>query len=209
MQSDNLFNNIKSIRKSLGMTQGELASKTGYSDKSMISRLEAGKVDPSHTKIHELAKALGVTYADLMGWESKAADDIASPRSVAIPVYDAIMPDHPEKQASHLIRYELIPSAWPGEYFALQLKDKALLPEFAPGDILIFRKQETAKNKAIVLALSSSRKVVLQRYVKLKRFSCLLPLKEDPSTAQVADNSLKSDHFRILGCVVETRRRHS
>ena len=161
-----------------------------------------------HSKIQKIAAALGVTYADLMGWEAEAADDAASPRSVAIPVYDAVLPDHPEKQTSHLVSYELIPSAWPGEYFALQLKDDAGLPEFAPGDILIFRKQETAKNKAVVLAFCNNKKVVLHRYVKMKTFSLLLPLKEDPSSVQVADRSLYSDHFRILGCVVETRRRH-
>lgn len=207
MQRDNLFKNIKSIRKTIGMTQQELALKTGYSGKSMISRLEAGKVDPSHSKIYKLADALGVTYADLMGWEAPEDDGSAAPRSVAIPVYDDFFPNNPSKQEKHIISYELIPASWTGEYFALRLKDNAELPDFSPGDILIFRKQETAKNGACVLALNSRKKVVLHRFVKTKRYSFLLPLKEDPATVRVADKSAFSDPFQILGCVVETRRR--
>lgn len=207
MQRDNLFKNIKSLRKSIGMTQQELALKTGYSEKSMISRLEAGKVDPSHSKIYRLADALGVTYADLMGWESNEADVSAAPRSVAIPVYDTFLPNNPTKQEKHIISYEPIPASWAGEYFALRLTDNAEQPGFSAGDILIFRKQKTAKNGACVLALSSRKKVALHRFVKTKHSSFLLPLNEDPAAVPIADKPAFSEQFRILGCVVETRRR--
>lgn len=40
-----LYANIRKLRKENGWSQAELASRVGYADKSMISRIENGKVD--------------------------------------------------------------------------------------------------------------------------------------------------------------------
>lgn len=50
------------------MTQSELAKKMGYSEKSMISKIESGKVDLPQSKIVDFAKALNTTPSALMGW---------------------------------------------------------------------------------------------------------------------------------------------
>lgn len=63
-----LYKNIKSRRLELDMTQSELAKKLGYSDKSMIAKIEKGNVDLSQSKISAFAKALYTTEIDLMGW---------------------------------------------------------------------------------------------------------------------------------------------
>lgn len=62
-----LYENIKAYRKRLNMTQTELALKTGYTDKSAIAKIEAGKVDLSQSKILAFAKALNTTPSELMG----------------------------------------------------------------------------------------------------------------------------------------------
>lgn len=64
-----LYKNIKERRKALGMTQTELAEKTGYTNKSSIASIESGKVDLPQSKILEFAKALDCTPAQLMGWD--------------------------------------------------------------------------------------------------------------------------------------------
>lgn len=64
-----LYKNIKNRRIELGMTQSNLAEKTGYADKSMIAKIEKGQVDLPQTKIELFAKALNTTPADLMGWD--------------------------------------------------------------------------------------------------------------------------------------------
>lgn len=63
-----LYSNIKNRRLELGMTQSELAKKMGYSEKSMISKIESGKVDLPQSKIVDFAKALNTTPSALMGW---------------------------------------------------------------------------------------------------------------------------------------------
>ena len=63
-----LYKNIKKRRQELGMTQSDLAEKLGYSDKSMIAKIENGKVDLAQSKIVAFANALKVSPSDLMGW---------------------------------------------------------------------------------------------------------------------------------------------
>lgn len=48
------------------MTQDDLAVKTGYSDKSAISHLEKGELDPPQSKIVALAEALKTTPSYLI-----------------------------------------------------------------------------------------------------------------------------------------------
>lgn len=70
-----LYTNIKSRRLELDMTQEELAEKTGYSGKSMIAKIEKGKVDLPQSKILLFAKALETTPTYLMGWVSNPDPD--------------------------------------------------------------------------------------------------------------------------------------
>jgi len=65
-----LYKNIKIKRKELNMTQTELALKMGYSDKSMIAKIEAGKIDLPQSKIEAFAKVLDTLPGALMGWET-------------------------------------------------------------------------------------------------------------------------------------------
>lgn len=62
-----LYKNIKKYRKELGMSQAELAKRTGYTDRSSIAKIEKGDVDLPQSKIMIFAKALGVAPGELMG----------------------------------------------------------------------------------------------------------------------------------------------
>lgn len=70
-----LYKNIKKRRQELGMTQSELAEKLGYSDKSMIAKIETGKVDLAQSKIIAFADALRMSPSDLMGWKDGDSSD--------------------------------------------------------------------------------------------------------------------------------------
>lgn len=63
----NLYKNIKARRLALGLSQDELAKKTGYKDRTSISKIEAGKVDLTQSKIEAFANALETTTGELMG----------------------------------------------------------------------------------------------------------------------------------------------
>ena len=62
-----LYKNIKSIREELGMSQDELAKRTGYTSRSSIAKIEKGEVDLPQSKIALFAAALNTTPGALMG----------------------------------------------------------------------------------------------------------------------------------------------
>lgn len=63
-----LYTNIKMKRLNNNWSQSELAKRVGYSDKSMISKIESGKVDLSQSQIQAFADVFGCTPSELMGW---------------------------------------------------------------------------------------------------------------------------------------------
>lgn len=64
----NIYDRIKMLRQNAGMSQGELAKRCGYSEKSMISRIESGAVDLPFSKVEVFATALNVDAAYLAGF---------------------------------------------------------------------------------------------------------------------------------------------
>lgn len=68
-----LGDKIKKYRKSIGMTQQELAIKVGYNGKTSISEIEKGKNDVPTEKLSKIAQVLGVSVSDLLEDNKKKA----------------------------------------------------------------------------------------------------------------------------------------
>ena len=69
-----LADRLKEYRKRIGMSQGELAQKVGRAQ-TVISSWEIGTGVPDANYIPTLAKALGVSVADLCGTEDLKSED--------------------------------------------------------------------------------------------------------------------------------------
>lgn len=78
MKTNRLYENIKKYRLQKGLTQTELAELMGYSEKSMISKIENGKVDMPHSQIMKCAEVLDIPADALMGFEVSEAYNNAS-----------------------------------------------------------------------------------------------------------------------------------
>lgn len=59
---------IKMLRIERGLTQDELAKRMGYADRSMLTKIEAGKVSLTVDKVSMFAEILGVDPAYLAGF---------------------------------------------------------------------------------------------------------------------------------------------
>ena len=57
--------NAARLRQAAGLTQEELAERSGFSQQ-YISKLERGRRNPTIVTLYELAEGLGVTPADLV-----------------------------------------------------------------------------------------------------------------------------------------------
>ena len=66
-----IYERIRQLRIKAGMSQDDLARVMGYKDRSMITKIESGKVDISQKKILAFARALNTTPGYLMGWEEE------------------------------------------------------------------------------------------------------------------------------------------
>ena len=70
---DCIYERIKETRILRGMSQEELAIKSGYAGRAAINRIEKGEIDLPRTKLIAIAKALDVTPAFLLGYEEENA----------------------------------------------------------------------------------------------------------------------------------------
>lgn len=74
-------NRIKTKREELGLSQGELAKKLGYSSRSAIAKIEREASDIPYTKIKEFADALNTSINYLVNGEkyylNKDTEEIA------------------------------------------------------------------------------------------------------------------------------------
>ena len=70
-----LYDRIRQLRIQADMSQDDLARAMGYKDRSMITKIESGKVDISQKKIIAFARVLNTTPAYLMGWTEEPPDD--------------------------------------------------------------------------------------------------------------------------------------
>ncbi len=61
----NLGRNLRHARDQLGLTQEQVAERSGV-HATEVSRIEAGKRDPRVSTMERLAKALGVPPSDLL-----------------------------------------------------------------------------------------------------------------------------------------------
>ncbi len=80
---------IKKIRKKLGLTQTELANRAGVSQ-SLIAKIESGRIDPTYTKTKKIFSAL----SDLEKKEEIKAEQLMTSRIISIspnaPIKEAI-----------------------------------------------------------------------------------------------------------------------
>ncbi len=62
---------IRTKRIELGLSQEELAKKTGYTSRAAINKIEKGVNDITQSKVKVFAEALNTTPAYLMDWQIK------------------------------------------------------------------------------------------------------------------------------------------
>ncbi len=74
-----MYDRIKELRLSKGLSQTELAKIVGYKDKSAVAKIEAGTVDIPRSKIQAFADAFNVTPSYLMDGKTETDKEKSSP----------------------------------------------------------------------------------------------------------------------------------
>ena len=183
-----LYENIKTRREELGMTKVRLAELVGY-DRSMITKIEQGKVDLTQSKISAIAKALQTTTMKLMGDEE--GDDTPSnilplPKTRKIPLLGTIACGEPILATENVAEYvDMDPDVHAD--FALRCKgDSMINARIFDGDIVYIRKQNSVENGEIAAVLIDG--VESESEATLKRF-----FRENDKIRLSAENPMYAD----------------
>lgn len=196
-----LYKNIRSRRQELGLTQTELAHKLGYSDKSMIAKIEAGKVDLPQSKIMAFADALHTSASSLMGWEDDTLppyDNIAPITTHKLPVLGSIACGQPIFMEEQFEFYVEVGVEIKADYILRAKGDSMINARINNGDIIFIRNQPTVENGQIA-AVAIGDSVTLKRVYYYPESQKLVLQAENPKYEPLVYVGQELEDVRILG----------
>lgn len=201
-----LYENIKRRREELRMTQGDLAGKTGYADKTMISKIEKGVIDLPQSKIQLFADALRTTPRELMGW----ADEAPGPAASRIPVLGRVAAGIPIDAISDILDWEEIPSRLgrTGEFFALKIKGHSMEPRIADGDVVIVHCQPDADSGDVVIVQVNGDHATCKKLSKHESGISLISFNPAYDPINYTNDQIESLPVTIIGKVIENRQKY-
>lgn len=158
---------IKEARLQKGLTQQELADLLGYKSRSSINKIEVGGRDIPRSQIVQIAKALGVAPAYLMGWEDEkpSASPLPADKIHMIPIFESVSAGFGAYACSDIIDYMPLyfqnPSDVP-DTICIKVQGDSMYPKIEDGDIIVVRRQESVDSGSIAVVLVDEE----QGYVK-------------------------------------------
>lgn len=196
---------IRISREALKLTKRELAKRIGVHESS-ISKYEKGVVDFPLSKISDLSRVLNVSEAYLMGWEDEAKE---SNQGIKVPVLGSVPAGIPITAIEDIIDYEEIPKSWSnqGEFFGLRIKGNSMYPKLENGDVVIVKKQSTADNGDVVIAMVNGDDATCKRYKRTDAGIMLTSDNSEYSPMFYTNEQIQSLPVTIIGKVVESRKK--
>ena len=183
-----LYENIRALRKALGLSQEELAILTGYTSRSSIAKIENGGVDLSQSKIEAFAKALHTTPQKLMdddytGYED---EDIYTKSGIdffRIPLYSPICCGDGGFNEDNILEYVPVPSKGlsnPDNYFCQIADGNSMIDAgIDNGDLLVFEKVNRIDTGSIGCFCVDENTAMCKKYTVVNNIVMLMPMNSD------------------------------
>lgn len=198
---------IKQLRKALKLSQEELALKTGYTDRSTIAKIEAGKIDLGQKKLMVFADALETSTAYLLGLVDDSSptpnnlSDIPNliplPKTYSVPLLGEIACGDPILAEQNIIDHVPVPEHIKGADFALTCKGDSMIgARIHNGDIVYIRQQPDVDDGDIAAVLIDN-EATLKRVYKMP--GRLQLRAENPSFLPINIEGEDLESVRILG----------
>lgn len=206
---------IMEARKAKGLTRKALADLTDDLKQSRINNWERGMRTPGPEEVKQLAHALEVSAAFLMGLSDERQSKWSHNPSKLIPLlnhqqaYDAkshIKAIREQEQSNNIIFISVSTALLPKlseEAFALRMTNESMIPEFRVNDIQIIDPMHTPMpGDFVAIKISSEAEVIICQYKKLSYISSefeLRTLNDNWPNINVRDNN----DVLIIGKVVQ------
>ena len=194
--------NITNLLLKRGKSQKDLCDNLGFSPASVSSWVNGTRI-PKEGNIVLMAAYLDCSVDDI-ALDPKEAH---RKRSFSIPVYARVGAGPPLEASEEIIDREEISErmASLGNFYGLRISGDSMEPRIVRGDVVIVRKQDTADDGDIVIAIVNQNDAVCKRLKKYKGGIALVsnnPMYE-PMYFTITDT--QDIPVRIIGKVVELR----
>lgn len=201
------MNRIKNLREELNMTQQELADKLDGA-KSSVAMYEKGDRKPSLEILIKLSEIFNCSIDYIL-----CKSDIRNLKNISdsndslflIPVLGKIAAGQPILAEEYIEGYLPVdPNVYglktSNDLFYLRVSGQSMNLKIKNGDYALIRKQDTADDGDIIVAIvNSDDEATLKRYKKLnEQFVLLEPMSSDPSIESITVD-LKNTKFQIIG----------
>ena len=198
-----LSKNIKKLRKERKMTLDELAAKIGTS-KQTIHRYENGIISniPSE-KVEQLATALGVTPAELMGWNEQIPTNAGiMPISVKkLPILGDIACGEPIYASEEHESFASANDTLDADFCLRAHGDSMIGARIYDGDIVFIRSQSSVDNGEIAAVIIND-EATLKRVYYYPNEEKLILSPENPRYAPLVYIRDELESIKILGKAV-------
>ena len=215
---NNFSSNVKFLREQNKLSQNKLAELANV-NQTTIARWENGEISPSLDNLIDLADALNVHIADLVGsdlsFDNAEYIDVFSD-IVMIPVLGTIKAGTPIEAQENVLEYVDIPKDWTKggkQFYGLKISGDSMYPEYKENDIVIFEKTEdyARANKKDCAVMVNGDDATFKNVTISSDGITLVPLNLNNSDEYKPTFYNKEDILnkpvKIIGIVKETRRR--
>ena len=196
--------NLKKQAAIAGENQPDIAEVLGVT-KSAVNAYFMGNKMPRMDRIKKLADHFGCNVSDLV--DDKSIEDQVT--AVAIPVLGTVPAGVPIEAIQDILGYEEIPKimADTGEFFCLRVEGNSMYPLLYSGETIVIKKQETADNGDIVVALVDNEETTVKRLKKVSDGIILEAENPEYNSLYFNEKQIKNEKVKIIGKAVESRKK--
>ena len=198
---------IKSLRKAQQMSQLELAKRTGYTNRTTISKIEKGFIELNESGVLKFARVLGVTPAELLGLtEIKATSETSS-----FPIIGKVAAGFgKDATVDDSLGSVEIPLSWlrgrpAKDYFVLRVSGDSMFPTYQDGDLVLVLHQTTMNYSGQVGVVSYDDNLgTLKKieYAMGEDWMRLVPLNPQYAPITIRDEALEHCHVHGIAKMV-------
>ena len=195
--------NIRYDMNKHSVSQSELCNTLGIKMPTFSDWVNA-KTYPRIDKIELMSNYFGISKADLVEEHTSRVKS-----SSIVKVYGRVAAGIPLEAIEDVIDEEEISEelARTGEFFGLRIAGDSMEPDIHNGDTVIVRKQDDAESDEIVIALVNGNDGVCKRLKKYADSIALISLNPSYEPMYFSNAEIESKPVRIIGRVVELRRK--
>lgn len=196
--------NLKKQAAIAGENQPDIAEVLGVT-KSAVNAYFMGNKMPRMDRIKKLADHFGCNVSDLV--DDKSIEDQIT--AVAIPVLGTVPAGVPIEAIQDILGYEEIPKimADTGEFFCLRVEGNSMYPLLYSGETIVIKKQETADNGDIVVALVDNEDTTVKRLKKVSDGIILEAENPEYNSLYFSEKQIQNEKVKIIGKAVESRKK--